>query len=184
MSDGFSRRDLFGIFRKSFDPPTKEALPLRPPGAIAEDRIADTCIRCGACVDACPRRAIRPIAKGRAAGVGTPHIVAREAPCVVCAGLNCTHVCPSGTLRPVAQAGDIMMGLAVVNLATCLPHQGQPCNTCVSFCPIPGALTGSPEGHPKVSALCIGCGLCENLCPTQPASIQVRPRSMLKAPTG
>ena len=64
MAEKLSRRDLFSIFRRSVDtavkPPTLPT-PLRPPSAVGEAAIADSCYRCGACVEICPRHAIKPL---------------------------------------------------------------------------------------------------------------------------
>ncbi len=177
MASPLSRRDLFGLFRKSINkaaaPPP---LPLRPPGAIAEERIEETCLRCGACVDICPRQAIKPLPATYGPREGTPHIVPREAPCVLCSGLLCTTVCPSGTLRPVAGPRDVRMGWAVVEPSRCLAFAGHSCTTCISFCPVQGALVPDENGRPVVTDACTGCGLCEYYCPTMPAAIQIRPR--------
>lgn len=187
MSDrkGMTRRDLFSIFRRSAEQATKPEpppapprppAPLRPPGAAPELLMADTCTRCGACVEACPRQAIRPLPELYGAWSGTPHIVARQAPCVVCNGLLCTTVCPSGTLRPLGSPLEIGMGTAVVDATRCLPYQGKDCGECHRRCPIEGALVLDQDGRPIVTAACIGCGLCEYYCPTTPPSIKVRPR--------
>src|SRR5947207_8092572 len=106
-----SRRDLFSIFRRSAEraletePPVQAVprppAPLRPPGAAPELVVADSCVRCGACIEICPRQAIRPLPDVYGAWAGTPYIVPRQAPCVVCNQLLCTTVCPSGTLRPL-----------------------------------------------------------------------------------
>ena len=124
MAERLTRRDLFGMFRKSLRGAAADELPLRPPGAIAEDLIADSCTRCGACIDfICPRRAIRAIPRGHAAGVGTPFIIPREAPCVMCSGLLCSTVCPSGTLRPFADPQQMRIGRAIINRSSCLPYR-------------------------------------------------------------
>lgn len=176
MGDRLSRRDLFGMFRKSLSAAKADELPLRPPGAIDEDLIADTCIRCGACIDICPRRAIRAIPRGYAAGVGTPYIVPRDAPCVMCSGLSCTTVCPSGTLRRLAGPHEMRIGRAIVDKARCLPYQGTPCSACVSFCPVQGAIALDAQGRPRITDSCTGCGLCEHYCPPDPTAIHVRPK--------
>lgn len=194
-----SRRDLFSLFRRPVEavvrpaasPPPASApagapaaappspsswpAPLRPPGAAPELLMADTCLRCGACVEICPRQAIRPLPETYGAWAGTPHIVPRQAPCVLCHGLVCTTVCPSGALRPVTVISDVQMGLAVLDTTRCLPYQGQPCRECQAHCPVESAITLT-EGRPQVTSACTGCGLCENYCPTQPSSIRVRPR--------
>lgn len=176
MGDRLSRRDLFGMFRKSLSAAKADELPLRPPGAIDEDRIADTCIRCGACIDVCPRRAIRAIPRGYAAGVGTPYIVPREAPCVMCSGLSCTAVCPSGTLRRLTSPHEVHMGRAIIDKARCLPYQGTACSACVSFCPVQGAISLDAQARPHITDACTGCGLCEHYCPPDPTAVHIRPR--------
>lgn len=174
MASPLSRRDLFGMFRKSFQA-ASVPLPLRPPGAISEERLADTCLRCGACTDVCPRQAIKPLPGSYGNGAGTPYIVPREAPCVLCGGLLCTTVCPSGALRRLSDSSQIRMGMAVLEPRRCLPWQGQACSSCLTCCPVPGALTADAQGRPQVTADCTGCGICEYYCPTAPAAIQVRP---------
>jgi Pyruvate/2-oxoacid:ferredoxin oxidoreductase delta subunit len=83
-------------------------------------------------------------------------------------------VCPSGALRPIA-VFDVQMGTAVVQ-STCVTYHGQPCAQCVTACPVPGAIATAPDGHPLVDAArCIGCGVCEHVCPTPEASIIVEP---------
>jgi ferredoxin-type protein NapG len=176
MGSPLSRRDLFGMFRKSFDAGT-EPRPLRPPGTVSEENLAQTCLTCGACVQVCPRHAIKPMPEGAGRLAGTPYIVPREAPCVLCTGLLCTTVCPSGTLLKVTEPQSVRMGHAAVDARRCLPHKGTPCNTCVSCCPVPGALVADEQGRPKVTSACTGCGICEYYCPTAPAAIQVRPRT-------
>jgi MauM/NapG family ferredoxin protein len=180
---GLSRRDLFGIFRRSLDKarepepaaPARLPAPLRPPGAGLELLIADTCLRCGACEAACPRQAIHPLPDEYGAWAGTPHIVPRQAPCVLCNGLLCTSVCPSGTLRPLTAITEVQ-GTALVDAGRCLPYRGTPCRECQARCPLPGAIVTDDAGRPRVTSACTGCGLCEHYCPTEPAAIRVRPR--------
>ena len=158
-------------------PPEPEIDPLRPPGAIFETLLVDTCARCGKCVEACPREAIFSLDESYGRAAGTPAIRPRNAPCVVCDGLQCTQVCPSGALQKVA-VFDVQMGTAIV-LDTCVTYAGEECSQCVASCPVPGAL-GVTDGHPDVDAArCIGCGLCEHVCPTQAASIIVEPARVI-----
>lgn len=175
MASPVSRRDLFGMFRKSFQA-ASEPPPLRPPGTVSEESLAQTCLTCGACVNVCPRHAIKPMPPSKGPLAGTPYIVPREAPCVLCTGLLCTTVCPSGTLLSVTEPKNVRMGYAAIEPRRCLPFSGQPCNTCISCCPVPGALVADDKGRPRVTADCTGCGICEYYCPTTPAAIQVRPR--------
>lgn len=183
MADKLSRRELFSFWRRAPEPPETPAEPpppvvvardpLRPPGAVFDDLLVDRCTRCGKCVEACPRHAIFPLDDSFGRARGTPAILARQAPCVVCEGLKCTQVCPSKSLSRIAPF-DIQMGTAVV-LETCVTFAGEPCAVCVGACPVPGALA-TQDGRPVVDALrCVGCGVCEHVCPTPAASIQVEP---------
>ncbi len=146
---------------------------LRPPGAMPEYEFASICTRQGACVTACPADAIR-IVPGVAGGL--PHIVARTAPCVVCDSLACMKGCPSGALQNVGRADHIMMGFATVAHDTCLRTTGEECTLCVDPCPLGESAIGIGEaGQVEVRAGCIGCGVCERACPTEPTSIWVEP---------
>jgi MauM/NapG family ferredoxin protein len=178
VKGGVSRRDLFAFWRKPAAP-GPEPDPLRPPGAIADELLVGTCRRSGHCVDACPRQAIFPLDDGFGRARGTPALRARSAPCVVCAELACTQACPSGALERVA-VSEVRMGTACVDAASCVAWRGEPCVSCVTSCPVPGAIRRSAEGHPVVDdAHCIGCGVCEHVCPTPRASIAVVPARRL-----
>jgi ferredoxin-type protein NapG len=150
---------------------------LRPPGALPEKQFLDTCYRCGNCVEICPAHAIRPVPDGEAA-CGTPYIDPDLAACVVCDGLSCMKVCPSGALRLVDAPEAIRMGLARVEQHTCLRRHGEQCTICIDRCPFGaqaigidsmGAVEVRPEG-------CVGCGVCQFYCPTLPKAIVVEIR--------
>jgi NAD-dependent dihydropyrimidine dehydrogenase PreA subunit len=133
---------------------------------------------------------------------GLPYIVARQSPCVICEELACMPACPTGALRPVGAAGDIAMGLAVIDHHRCLrqpfaasrsagvagttPHSQvaadavagrQDCRLCIHDCPIGDIALGLDDaGRLQVRDGCTGCGVCERVCPTEPPSIIVRPK--------
>ncbi len=64
------------------------------------------------------------------------------------------------------------------------PYDLDTCDLCVRECPIQGAITLEPVvGHdgatrmtPTVHEPCVGCGVCEMMCPAEPAAIVVKPR--------
>ena len=64
------------------------------------------------------------------------------------------------------------------------PYDLDLCDLCVRQCPIEGAISlKSAEGLPNdkaktpvVTDKCVGCGVCEMICPTEPAAIRIVPR--------
>jgi len=168
---------------------------LRPPGAMPEAQFEGTCSQCGMCVAACPAKCIMlspddPGTGQRAVAEGHPYIVARESPCVVCDELSCMNVCPTGALSLVSGAEKIRMGVAHVDIQRCLrtapsdrgqnvsaggPQAGgEDCRICVTQCPLGEKAIGvDSNGVIEVRSGCIGCGVCEWACPTEPASIYV-----------
>lgn len=146
---------------------------LRPPGAVVQSEMATLCSRCGKCVAACPAKCIKLDAE--VAG-GLPHIVARESPCVVCDDLSCMKACPTGALKLVESIASIRMGIAAVDHACCVRTLGEHCTLCIDPCPMGEAAIGI-DAHNQVQVRpgCIGCGICERACPTEPASIWVMP---------
>lgn len=60
------------------------------------------------------------------------------------------------------------------------PYNVELCDLCVRACPIKGAITleSLPDGQktPVVHEACVGCGVCEMVCPTAPAAIVIDPR--------
>jgi ferredoxin-type protein NapG len=68
------------------------------------------------------------------------------------------------------------------------PYDVQECNLCVSECPIGGAISmeslttadGKTRRQPVVHEPCVGCGVCEMVCPTESACIVVEAREIWK----
>jgi ferredoxin-type protein NapG len=64
------------------------------------------------------------------------------------------------------------------------PYDLEICDLCVRECPIKGAISLQPVNNdpadkrrmPVVAEACVGCGTCEMMCPTAPASIVVDPK--------
>jgi ferredoxin-type protein NapG len=187
---GGSRRDLLTFWRKPLEsvaktvkppPPLPQPIrrppPLRPPGMLHELLLVKHCEKCGLCVEACPADAIFPLGADWGAAAGTPAIDARKQPCVLCTGLRCSNVCPSGALLPQVNNIEVRMGTARVDSTTCLTYQGKPCTACKDRCPQEGALFFDDGGRLQVDPeKCVGCGLCEHYCPTEPQSIRAIPR--------
>ncbi len=150
---------------------------LRPPGAIPEADFLNICYRCGNCVDVCPARAIIHI-KGESEELdGTPVILPDTQPCLVCDGLQCMSACPSGALQATPRT-QIRMGLARIDHGLCLRTTEEACTECVDTCPEgEKALHLDTAGAVQVVAEgCIGCGVCQWRCPSEPKAIVVQPR--------
>ena len=161
--------------------PASSAAPnvwLRPPGALYPDKsFRDTCSRCRKCVEVCPAQCIQIDRTGRR-GNGAPFIAPEEMPCVVCDGLKCMHVCPTGALTPIPLT-EINMGTAVWNETLCLRSKGEQCTICIDTCPVGEVAIDLRDG--KVHVIedgCIGCGVCQQRCPTEPKSIIVLTREI------
>ncbi len=150
---------------------------LRPPGSRSEIDFISRCIRCGKCSQICPYNSIRiaSIIEGLTV-MGTPYIRARDIPCYLC--MKCPPVCPSGALnRELKKKQDVRMGKAVINKKECLAWQGTICRSCYQSCPIfDEAIKIDNELRPVVyEKKCVGCGICENVCPVDPSAIVVKP---------
>lgn len=186
---------LLPLARVSGRPRTDHAA-IRPPGALAEREFLARCVRCGACVNACPTAALQP-AFGEAGleGLYTPILVPRRGWCEPSC-VRCGQVCPTGAIRALSVAdkgwaggAGIKIGTAFFDHGRCLPWGMQtPCIVCEEVCPTsPKAIWLEPVevtrregtrvllGRPRVEpARCVGCGLCEAKCPvTDLAAIRV-----------
>jgi len=65
--------------------------------------------------------------------------------------------------------------------------EGKQCTLCADMCPIPNPMSAismvSDKGggrRPEIYDGCIGCGACEEVCPTNTASIVIKPRITYK----
>jgi len=62
-------------------------------------------------------------------------------------------------------------------------YEGKPCTLCADICPIPNPLsaiamvpTANGGQRPEIYDGCIGCGACQEVCPTSEPSITIKPR--------
>ena len=164
--------------RQRFEVPS-ETRYLRPPGAIDEAGFLEICYRCGSCVNACPAQAIFLLERSAGDAAGTPIIDPERAACVVCHDLACTHACVSGALTPPSDPHMIRMGRAEVYGPQCIRSQHESCTLCVDRCPMGEAAIRIVENEKPPEILpsgCIGCGVCQQYCPTTPKAIVVDPR--------
>jgi ferredoxin len=170
---------------------------IRPPGALDEEAFLARCVTCGACMAACPTGVIRSdLGRTGLEGLLSPVLDMRRGWCEPSC-TRCMEVCPTGALRVVdpkaKQAiggpAEVRIGTAFIDRGRCLPWaMERPCIVCEEMCPTsPKAVWLEKIEQPARAggvvllqrpyvdpALCTGCGLCENRCPTgEQAAIRV-----------
>lgn len=93
---------------------------------------------------------------------------------------KCSEVCPAGAIRLLTreEKSATKIGYAVVVRENCIPlTDSVSCGNCARHCPtgaiqmIKEIVNGKEVELPVVNTeRCIGCGACENLCPSRPFS--------------
>ncbi len=148
---------------------------LVPFGARGVRDFYDRCTACQLCVSNCPNGVLRPSTDiehflqpqmGYENGWCRPECTA------------CSQLCPAGAILPISAEEKLShkIGTAKVNLSLCLAAKGEAgCGNCARHCPVGAVRMVRSEGYshsiPTVAEeQCIGCGACENLCPSRPLS--------------
>jgi ferredoxin-type protein NapG len=144
----------------------------RPPGALPEPAFLAACTRCGYCIEVCPVHAIVSAQPSAGLAASTPVILPEAEPCVVCDGMFCACVCPTGALLPPADGwAREKLGDLALDAERCIAFQGIECGVCARVCPIgAAALDLDEQGRPAIGAACVGCGVCVRTCVTSPSS--------------
>ncbi len=149
-----------------------------PPGAMSIKNLSQHCTGCQLCVSVCPNDVLRP-----SAGLTTIMQPESSYELGYCRPecTRCSQVCPAGAIRPITpeEKTAISIGHAVWVRDNCIPiTDGVECGNCARHCPVGAILMVSSDPSnpdaPKIPAVnterCIGCGACENLCPSRPFS--------------
>jgi len=154
----------------------------RPPGSVTEKEFLSKCIRCGQCMQVCPTNFIQPaLFEAGLEGMWTPVLNPQAGYCEYECN-KCTQVCPTKAIEQLTlqQKKEFKIGTAVVDRNRCYTYaDGYNCAVCEEHCPIPKKAirfrevdTWNFEGKLVkvkqiyvVPDLCIGCGICENVCP-------------------
>ena len=148
-----------------------------PPGSLSVERFSRLCLSCGLCARACPSGVLRQgMATWKFPAVLEPYMdYARgfcQFECVACG-----EVCPSGAIKLLSIDAKTTAAVArsSLDLPKCIViEKGTPCGACAEHCPT-GALDMARDPahrHPIPildETLCIGCGACETVCPSEPA---------------
>ena len=149
-----------------------------PPGAKSIRNLTSRCTACQLCVSACPNGVLRPSTD--LDSLMQPEASYERGYCRPECN-RCSEVCPSGAIRliSVAEKSSIQIGHAVWVKENCVPlTDGVECGNCARHCPA-GAIIMVPSDPERDDSLkipvvnaerCIGCGACENLCPSRPFS--------------
>ena len=155
----------------------KRETPLTPPGSISARHMQQHCTACQLCVSACPNHVLRPSTD--LTRIMQPTMSFEVGYCrPECT--RCSQVCPSGAIKPITKEEKtaIHAGHAVWVKDNCVVlTDGVSCGNCARHCPT-GAIqmveylhNGQTVMVPAINeSRCIGCGACENLCPSRPFS--------------
>jgi len=162
----------------------KRQTPLKPAGSKSLANFSKHCLSCQLCVAQCPNDVLRP--SSDLSTFMQPEMSYERGYCrPECT--KCSQICPAGAILPVSveDKSSIQIGHAVWAPENCVPlTDGQECGNCARHCPV-GAIKMVRIGDtpymkegmdsdlriPVVNEeKCIGCGACENLCPSRPFS--------------
>ena len=156
----------------------KRETPLTPPGSLSAKNLAQHCTACQLCISACPNQVLRP-SRGLTNFMQPETSYERGYCRPECT--KCSEVCPTGAIKPITKEEKtaIQIGHAVWVAENCIVNSdGQKCGNCARHCPT-GAIQMVPKDPNDKKSLqipvvnterCIGCGACENLCPSRPFS--------------
>ena len=151
---------------------------LTPPGSLSARNMAAHCTGCQLCVAVCPTQVLRPSAD--LTTFMQPEMSYEKGYCRPECN-KCSQVCPAGAIKPISveEKSSIQIGHAEWNRKNCIVLTDDvDCGNCERHCPT-GAITMILSDYrdlksrkiPSVNKhLCIGCGACENLCPSRPFS--------------
>ncbi|MDR1730655.1 MAG: 4Fe-4S binding protein [Synergistaceae bacterium] len=148
-----------------------------PPGAGNREDFLSRCIRCGACVAACPSGIVR------IDRTSWPELDYSRGYCQYNCR-ECSNACPAHALRPFHDAEEkrrTRIALSDLHRKNCVViTRRESCGACAEVCPthalrMEPLKDGSNLTAPVFDPLyCIGCGGCLQVCPALPKAFAVR----------
>ena len=152
--------------------------PLTPFGSESVKDFYRRCTACQLCVSNCPNNVLRP-------SMSLEHLMQPEMgyengycrpECV-----KCSEVCPAGAIKPLTpqEKTTFHIGTATIDRDLCVVERdGVNCGNCARHCPVGAIIMVAKDPNDRASLKiptvdenrCIGCGACENLCPSRPYS--------------
>ena len=168
----------------------KRTTPITPFGSESVKKFYQHCTACQLCVSVCPNNVLRP--SGKLEHLMQPEMSFERGYCrPEC--VKCSEVCPAGAILKITpeEKTQWKVGTAHITPWLCLVDNGtvEECGNCARHCPVgaiqmvrkegtdpadPANLTEADRHATRVPVVneekCIGCGACENLCPSRPIS--------------
>ena len=152
--------------------------PITPFGSESVEKFYKHCTACQLCVTVCPNNVLRP--SSRLEHLMQPEMSFEKGYCrPEC--VKCSEVCPAGAILKITpeEKTEWKVGTAGVDYDLCVVNRdGVSCGNCAHHCPV-GAIrmvrkNPDDEKSQRIPSVneekCIGCGACENLCPSRPIS--------------
>ncbi|MEA4985123.1 MAG: 4Fe-4S dicluster domain-containing protein [Paludibacter sp.] len=149
--------------------------PIMPPGAFSIEKFSRQCTSCHLCVSKCPAQVIKPaFLEYGIGGMMQPMLDFKyqfcNYDCTICA-----DVCPTGALTHLDQETKhhTQIGRVQLYLENCIVYTDETsCGACSEHCPTQAVHMVPYKGHltiPEINPeICVGCGGCEFICPSQP----------------
>ena len=160
----------------------KPETPITPFGSLSVKDFYKRCTACGLCIAECPNNVLRPSTDLN--HLMQPEMAFDRGYCrPECT--RCSQVCPSGAILPITpeEKTQWKVGTAVIDYDLCVTSKGTQCGNCSRHCPVGAIMMVAKKDEPLTNEngdailvpsvqdfMCIGCGTCENLCPSRPIS--------------
>ncbi len=148
--------------------------PITPPGSHSQRNFTRHCTACQLCVSACPNGVLKPSSKLE--NFMQPQMSFTHGYCRPECN-TCSTVCPAGAIKEISLADKsaTQIGRAVWSEQRCIIiRDKKECYNCKRQCPTQAIQMVDKGFDYPVPVIdherCIGCGACENLCPSSPIS--------------